>query len=371
MTIQTTQDSGEALLAMLALPGSGVYTVSHALAEREQLLQQLYGTTDIAQAKSQWQHQLAKLDKASSPWILGIPEDAGGGILRGANWGPLFLRLAYYKQTHAKILTELGDVRVIPQLILDEYVNNDILKSCRTHLYGHSANYPVSPLSIAFEVASLLYQQNASARLLGIGGDHAASYPLIKAKLLAARAMSQRIAVLHFDAHTDLLHDRMGIPITFGSWVSHALPYMSSSDLWIQLGIRQTGHNQAYWQQQVGVKQYWADAWHTEGVAAISDSIIQYLTQRGVDGVYITFDIDALDLSQASATGTPAIKGLVAEDVIVLMKRIRAAFPVVAADLMEFAPMVHHPQLTMQPEPDTTLQHIVPIYGTLIEILSH
>lgn len=352
---------------MLAPPGAGVYTVSHALKERETLSQLLYGTTE---ARPAWETQLNQLAQASMPWVLGIPEDTGGGIQRGANWGPLFLRLAYYQQSQHRRLTELGDVRVIPQLLLDEYVNAELLRSCRTHLYGDAkATYPVSPLSIACEVASRIYQTYPQAKLLGIGGDHAASYSLIKAKLLAAQANNQRLAVLHFDAHTDLLTERMGIPITFGSWVPSVLPYLASQDLWIQLGIRQSGKDKTHWQKTFGIQQYWANEFKTLEVAAIAKTLIQQLLAQAVEGVYITVDIDALDASQVSATGTPETGGLLAGDVIELIERVSAEIPVVAADLMEFAPMVHMPNDVSQMEPQTTLKHILPIYDTLIKVL--
>lgn len=357
----------EALQTMLAPPGAGVYTVSHALSERDALSRLLYGNKD---AKSIWQATLRELDSATAPWVLGIPEDAGGGIQRGANWGPLFLRLAYYQQTQYRKLTELGDVRVIPQLLLDDYVCPELLSSCRKHLYGDAnASYPVSPLSIAFDTASHIYQTYPHAKLLGIGGDHAASYPLVKAKLIAAQAEGQRLAVLHIDAHTDLLTERMGIPITFGSWVPATLPYLTSPDLWIQLGIRQSSHDKTYWHQTFGIQQYWASEFKTQGAAAIAQAVLQHLTAQSVDGVYITVDIDGLDTSQVSATGTPETGGLLAAEVIEFILQVSANIPVVAADLMEFAPMVHLPNDTCQPEPQTTLAHILPIYDTLSKVL--
>lgn len=364
----TQNDLFTALTAMLVPPGEGVFTYSHALSEREALTRLLYGVND---ARSQWLEQLSNLDNTDLPWVIGLPEDTGGGILRGANWGPLFLRLAWYQQSMQRPkLVELGDVRVIPQLLLDDYLNDDLVKSCRAHLYQDAqASYPVSPLSIAFDVLSRLYKAHPNARILGIGGDHSASYPLVKAKLTAAKARQQRMAVLHFDAHTDLLTERMGIPITFGSWVPAVLPLLDSPELWIQIGIRQSGKDKAWWQKSFGLQQYWAAEIKASGVKAVADSIIHHLKEQGADSLYITFDIDSIDGSQVSATGTPETGGMLANEVVELIQRISAVFPVEAADIMEFAPMVHHPEF-QQVEPETTLRYILPVYMSLCEALA-
>jgi agmatinase len=227
----------------------------------------------------------------------------------------------------------------------------------------------VSPLSIAYEVVSKIYNHFPDTKLLGIGGDHAASYPLVKAKLNAAQKSNQRIAVLQFDAHTDLLTQRMGIPITFGSWVPNVLSHLVSPDLWIQLGIRQTARDKQYWQDTFGIRQYWANEFKEKSVANIATEVLQHLKANEVDGIYITVDIDVLDASQVSATGTPETGGLLAHDVIELIQRIADEISVHAGDIMEFAPMIHHPTVTKQQEPDTTLQHILPIYAALVQAL--
>ena len=297
-------------------------------------------------------------------------EDNGGGIQRGANWGPLFLRLAYYQQANVKRLTELGDVRVIPQLLLDEYVSEAMLISCRQHLYGDAAAaFAVSPLSIALQAASSIYQVFPQAKLLGIGGDHSASYPLVKAKLEAARQSGQRLGVIHFDAHTDLLLDRMGLPVTFGSWVPHVLQLLPTPSQWVQIGIRQTSKDRNHWETTQGIRQYWASEIQQQGTEAIVEQILQQFKAQSIDGLYITVDIDSLDACYASATGTPETGGMCSEDVVAIIRQLAAEIPVHAADMMEFAPMVHQPDRLHQPEPATTLTHILPIYSALVEVL--
>ena len=57
-----------------------------------------------------WQASLQQLHLSNKAVILGVSSDCGGGILRGANWGPLFLRdtlLKYHPHIQA---FDLGDI---------------------------------------------------------------------------------------------------------------------------------------------------------------------------------------------------------------------------------------------------------------------
>ena len=96
---------------LLTLPGDGVYTVHTAKAKKEKLHKAYYGTTKSETAKTKWKKSLEKL-QTKKPWIIGIPSDNGGGIQRGANWGPLALREQLLNEKNQFV--DLGDVRVIP-----------------------------------------------------------------------------------------------------------------------------------------------------------------------------------------------------------------------------------------------------------------
>jgi agmatinase len=73
---------------LLTLPGSGVFTVSTGKEKKEKLMMAYYGTKDLEKAKTKWLKSIEKLTP-EKPWVIGIPSDNGGGIQRGANWGPL------------------------------------------------------------------------------------------------------------------------------------------------------------------------------------------------------------------------------------------------------------------------------------------
>lgn len=321
----------------LCPPGEGVFTVHTASDKRLSLQTKLYGTQNPREA---WLEQLAQLTPTSA-CLIGIPSDTGGGIQRGANWGPLYVREAVL-QDGALDLIDLGDVRVIPHLLHDKYLNETTLRDCRQALYHQAdSSWPVSPLSLAEASVAALYRSYPEARLLGIGGDHSTSLPLVRAWAQAPARHGKKLALLHFDAHTDLLDRRLGIDFCFGTWTYHVREFFPSPNQLIQVGIRATGKERGHWEKTLGLTQYWAREANDLGAKKLAEKIIQAYRASGVDEVYISFDIDALDTKYASATGTPEGDGLdpiLCSQVIQLVSR---EFKVTGVDLMEVAPLVN------------------------------
>lgn len=321
---------------LLTLPGSGVFTVHSGAEKKEKLLKAYYGTTSPEKARIKWEKALALLN-ADQPLLLGIPSDNGGGIQRGANWGPLAIRQEILAEK--KNFKDLGDVRVIPHLLHDKYLNEETIKLCRKALYGKINKLPVSPLSIAEMAVTEIYKSLPTARILGFGGDHSTSYPLVKA-WLASRKQKKKAALLHFDAHTDLLDRRMGIDICFGTWTYQILKDLASTDHIVQIGIRSSGKNKKYWKDQLGVEQYWAQEVKKWGAEKVYQKLKAHYTKLGVEEIYISFDIDALDIKYASATGTPESEGLLPTDCAAIITMLAQDFKITGADLMEVAPYV-------------------------------
>ena len=215
---------------LLVPPGDGVLTI-HTQKKRKQILQNfLY--KDAKDIKADWSNSLEKI-QSMPVLLLGLCSDCGGGIQRGANWGPLFVRLAWLKSKGylEHNILDIGDIPVIPHFLHDDYLNKNIIDKCREKLYisdyklADKYKLPVSPLSIGEYLLELIYKNCPKQKILTLGGDHSVSYPLVKS-LLIAKQHTHKIAVIHFDAHTDLLSERFGVDINFGSWAYHILPYL-------------------------------------------------------------------------------------------------------------------------------------------------
>lgn len=321
----------------LCPPGNGVFTVNTAKERKERLHQVIFGQAD--NVETLWRKALGTLPSASNAVILGIASDCGGGILRGANWGPLFLRstlLAQYPELNA---FDIGDVRVIPHLLHDKYLNDATISNCRKALYqDENSKYAVSPLTITEDVLRDFYAVFPQKGIFGIGGDHSVSYPLTKAYLQAKKAQGKRAAIIHFDAHTDLLVERLGIDLCFGSWCTHILDDLHAHNHLIQLGIRSSGKPKSHWENTFGVTQHWAKEIREQGVEAIVANILAQLKREHIDELYVSFDIDALDASIASATGTPEPDGMSQEDAMAILTALAKHYPITGADMMEIAP---------------------------------
>lgn len=325
------------LVSCLCPPGNGVYTVNTAKERKELLHQTIFGqVTDI---DNLWKCSLNDLPSASKAIILGVASDCGGGILRGANWGPLFLRSILLKNHPELTAFDLGDVRVIPHLLSDKYLNEATITNCRKALYqDENSEYAVSPLTITEDVLHEFYAQFPDKGIFGIGGDHSVSYPLTKTYLVAKKKQGKRAAIIHFDAHTDLLIERLGIDLCFGSWCTHILDDLHERHHLIQIGIRSSGKPKSHWEKTFGVRQHWANDIKTQGIAKTIENILAQLEDENIDELYVSFDIDAIDESFASATGTPEPDGLMPEDAIKVLRALAAKYPITGADIMEIAP---------------------------------
>ncbi|BBK32271.1 agmatinase [Stella humosa] len=144
-----------------------------------------------------------------------------------------------------------------------------------------------------------------SGHLVALGGDHTVTLPLLRG--LAPR--TGPLGLVHFDAHVDTWPDSFGQPMGHGSVFYHAINEgLVDPRRMIQIGIRSpVGRDVWDWTVGQGVTILPAEECHRLGV----DGVVEQIRRVTGDGAtYLTFDIDAIDPSQAPGTGTPEIGGL-------------------------------------------------------------
>ena len=351
----------------LCPPGNGVFTVHTAKENKEALHKLLFDTSEPSQVEEIWRQSLSSYKTETRPILLGVCLDTGGGIQRGANWGPLFIREHMLKSIGAPNYYDIGDIRIIPHLLHDKYLNQETIQSCQDALYG-GEKLSVSGLSIAEDVTDILYKEKK--KIFSIGGDHSVSYPLVKSWIKAKKSESKKIAIIHFDAHTDLMSKRLGIDICFGSWAYHMIELLETPSNLLQFGIRSSGQDKSYWESNLGVQQFWANEFK-DNFSKIKKDTIAYLKENEIEEVYVSFDIDALDSKYASATGTPESNGLEPHTCIDLIQSIASICKITGGDMVEVAPFVQSPQRSkLTPEPDTTIESASLISRKIIEVMS-
>lgn len=329
---------------MLEPAAGGVWVVSSGRDEQLALQERLYGVAGEEAVRERHRAALARV-AAARVVILGIPSDVGAGYVRGANLGPQAIRArlcdddpAWPAKAAATGVVDLGDVLAVPQLLTDEMLSDEQKRRTRVATYpdvpGRDA-LPVSPLSRAERVLDLVFALNPRAAPLVFGGDHSCAWPAVAA---LARREKQPWGIVQLDAHTDLLEERLGVRICFGTWSWHANQLVGRGGRLVQVGIRASRRDRAHWEGSLGVRQFWADECLRDPGAAL-DAIVAHVVCTGVSGVYLSNDIDATDARFADATGTPEPRGLEPDFVAELVRRLAAKVPLLGGDLMEVAPL--------------------------------
>ena len=158
-----------------------------------------------------------------------------------------------------------------------------------------------------------------------IGGEHSVSAPIIRAHAEKYSSLS----VLQIDAHADLRDSYDGTPYSHASIMARVVKDLHIPA--VQVGIRSISVDEARVINQLPTRIFWAkdivgrDDWW--------DDAIEGLTEN----VYLTIDIDGLDPSLVSATGTPEPGGLGWYETIGLIRTVARNRNVVGMDLTEYS----------------------------------
>jgi agmatinase len=164
--------------------------------------------------------------------------------------------------------------------------------------------------------------------VIALGGEHSiSSAPILS---WVERLRGKRLSVLQFDAHTDLRHEYEGSQYSHAA-VMHRVH--ENVDL-VAVGIRAlTREERELARKSKNIHLFLADDIHT-GEKWMDD----VMSKLG-ENVYISFDVDGFDPSLVPATGTPEPGGLQWYPVMKLLRRVFAERDVVAADVVELAPI--------------------------------
>ncbi len=330
---------------LLRPAGGGLYLVSTGRAEQQALQRRFYEAETEADVTDRFLETLERVASARVV-IIGVPSDVGAGFRRGANLGPQAIRTRlldvnpdWPEYCRERGIVDVGDVFVVPQLLTDEMLSEEQRQRSRAALYpdvppDQRAALPVSPLSIAERALALILKHAPLVKPFVLGGDHSCAWPAVK----ALHAAGRRFCIVQPDAHTDLLHERLGVEMCFATWTYHANELLGRSQRVIQVGIRASQRPKEHWESTLGVRQFWSDEIQAAPEQAI-DAIIQAARSTGLP-VYLSNDIDGTDDSVADACGTPEPNGLEASWVRELIRRLGRDVGLVGADLMEVAPQL-------------------------------
>ncbi len=327
--------------ALLRAPGLGLLTVTTGGAAQREFLARYSPGLDASEWPLDVKARLRAAKALPPPFFfLGVPSDSGGGVCRGAAHGPAALRARLFELGRLEASRDLGDIACIPQLSHDSILNARQLRASGRALWGteYRAGWPVSALNLTEETLLRAWKLAPKFRPLVVGGDHSVSGAVFAA--LARAGKLKDLAVLHIDAHTDLMESRFGIEHCFATWTAHAVRRLKDPARWVQIGVRTSGRTKTEWESRFGLRQLWADELLRQDPVRFADGLVEDWKRRGARRLYVSFDVDGLDPADVSATGTPEPRGLRVEWLRKVLARCTKALPLVGADVMEFAPVL-------------------------------
>ena len=153
-------------------------------------------------------------------------------------------------------------------------------------------------------------------RVFAIGGEHLVTLPEVK----AVSEFYEDLALIHFDAHTDLREEYMGEAMSHSAVIRHISKFIKPSNI-KQVGIRS------------GMKEEW------EFMTKNNTLCREYSQLNEIKNkpIFVTVDLDCLDTSIMPGTGTPEAGGMTFNELIGWFKYIKD-FNIVGADVVELAP---------------------------------
>lgn len=242
--------------------------------------------------------------------VTGVPFDQAVTHRTGARFGPRAIReassLQPFDPPYGWPTNPLEDMAIIDygDLAFD---------------YAKTSEFPAT---LTAHISKILA---AGAGTITLGGDHFITLPIL-------RAYAEKfgpLAVIHFDAHSDLWVDDDMERIDHGTFLYKAVKLgLIDPARSVQIGIR------TMTEDYLGVNVIDARLVHEKGVDWVVERAKSIV---GDHPAYLTFDIDCLDPSVAPGTGTPVWGGLHSWQAAAILRDL-AGVNMVGGDVVEVSP---------------------------------
>ncbi len=231
--------------------------------------------------------------------LLGMPYDCTCSNRAGTRFGPQAMRLESIGiETYSPIFDmEMEQVKF--------YDIGDL-----EYPFGNAKK----ALEITEENVDFIYNNNK--KLLALGGEHLITLASVKSVL----KKYDNVAVIQFDAHTDLRNQYLGETLTH-SGVMWQIAQLTGFENIAQIGLR-SGEKEEF------------------ELAKTHNTILykkEQLDKFKDKNIFLTIDLDVLDPSLMSGVGTPEAGGFSYNELICWLKYLKQ-FNIIGADIMELAP---------------------------------
>ncbi|MCH4826175.1 MAG: agmatinase [Planococcus sp. (in: firmicutes)] len=168
---------------------------------------------------------------------------------------------------------------------------------------------------------------------MGMGGEHLVSLPVMK----AVASKYDDLAIIHFDAHTDLRENYEGEEYSHSTPIRKIADHIGPKNVY-SFGIRSGMKEEFDWAKENGM--------HLSKFEVL-EPLKEVLPTLEGRSVYITIDMDVLDPAHAPGTGTVDAGGITSRELLASIHAIAASgVNVVGFDLVELAPVYDHSDQT-------------------------
>jgi len=225
---------------------------------------------------------------------------------------------------------------------------------------------PRGPLAVVGEFAGRLAAAVVAALEAGrlpvvVGGDHSCAVGTWRAAASALRRAGERrpLGLVWIDAHLDA-----HTPETSASQMPHGMPLAAllghgpaeltgadpagpalRPEHVVLIGPRSWESDEAALLARLGVRVMAADEVAQRGFGACMAEAVARVT-AGTAGWGVSFDLDALDPSEAPGTGTPVALGLRVADVTATLRGLACRDRLIACELVEYNPALDAGRIT-------------------------
>lgn len=262
--------------------------------------------------------------------VMGASVDSTIGI-RGTAWGPQALRTA-------ETLIPWGEMMPVSHPSVGDV---DFMRVLKLVDYGDA---PIDPMSVERSIVPIHRMVSEIARSgaipVIIGGDHSLMYP----DVVAVTDVHGKgdVGVIHFDAHFDGIGSMFGHALSNGSPVRRLLEegHVRGRNF-IQVGLNSVkpGADDMAWMREQQLRYHFMSEIEQKGWRRV----LELATAEALDGprkVFVSLDIDVLDLTYAPGSGTPEPGGMSVRELFPMLRAIGVQNEIVGIELVEVNPLL-------------------------------
>lgn len=274
--------------------------------------------------------------------LIGVPLDLGASR-RGVDMGPSALRVTGLAERLRKLGYDVEDTGDVDVPLPEECPAGDPKKK-----------YAKPIAAVCRELCDRVHKALSDGRVpVTLGGDHSLAMGSVAGTSKYHREKGQKIGLLWFDAHGD-----MNTPESTESGNIHGMPLshllgMGDEELALLggfkgkvlssntclVGIRDLDEAEKKIIVESSVQVFTMKDIDRHGVSHVIDEAIDHAS-RGTEGLHVSFDVDAIDPSDARGTGTPKKGGLTYREAHLCLELIADSKRLRSIDMVEVNPIL-------------------------------